>query len=67
MSSNYVLLGLGMVAAGPLTDAVGARWMWGGAAAFYLTAALVAATLARGLAIAGTAPQAAAEGAASSN
>jgi MFS family permease len=67
MSSNYVLLGLGMVAAGPLTDAVGGRWMWGGAAAFYLAAALVAAALARGLAIAVPAPQAAPEGAATSN
>jgi MFS family permease len=32
MSSNYALLGLGMVAAGPLTDLVGPRWVWGGAA-----------------------------------
>ena len=32
MSSNYALLGLGMVAAGALTDAFGARWVWGGAA-----------------------------------
>ena len=42
MSSNYALLGLGMVAAGALTDAFGARWVWGGAAAAYLVAALVA-------------------------
>ena len=61
MSSNYVLLGLGMVAAGPLTDVVGGRWMWGGAAAFYLAAALVAATLARGLAVASPAREAARE------
>ena len=32
MSSNYAVLGLGMAAAGPLTDAVGARWVWGGSA-----------------------------------
>ena len=42
MSSNYALLGLGMIAAGGLTDAYGARWVWGGAAAAYLAAALVA-------------------------
>ena len=30
MSSNYALLGVGMVAAGALTDAFGARWVWGG-------------------------------------
>ena len=29
MSSNYALLGLGMIAAGALTDAFGARWVWG--------------------------------------
>ena len=28
MSSNYALLGLGMIAAGALTDAFGARWVW---------------------------------------
>lgn len=63
MSSNYILLGLGMVAAGPLTNAVGGRWMWGGAAAFYLAAA---ASLARGL-TAAQAPLPATEGAAASN
>ena len=46
MSSNYALLGLGMVAAGALTDAFGARWVWGGAAAAYLAAALAAFVLA---------------------
>jgi MFS family permease len=46
MSSNYVLLGAGMVAAGALTDAFGARWVWGGAASAYLVAALLAAALA---------------------
>jgi MFS family permease len=49
MSSNYVMLGLGMVAAGQLTDAVGARWLWGGASVAFLLAALTALTLARGL------------------
>jgi MFS family permease len=47
MSSNYALLGIGMIAAGPLTDAVGARWVWGVAAVAYLVAALVALTLGR--------------------
>lgn len=46
MSSNYALLGLGMVAAGALTDAFGARWVWGGAAAAYLVAGLLAFALA---------------------
>jgi MFS family permease len=49
MSSNYVMLGLGMVAAGPLVDAFGARWLWGGASAAFLLAALTALALARGL------------------
>jgi len=47
MASNYTLLGAGMVAAGPLTDAFGARWVWGGAAAAYVVAALLASVLAR--------------------
>ena len=46
MSSNYALLGLGMVVAGALTEAVGARWVWGGAAATYLVAGLLALALA---------------------
>ena len=46
MSSNYALLGVGMVAAGALTDAFGARWVWGGAAAAYLVAGLLAFALA---------------------
>jgi MFS family permease len=46
MSSNYALLGLGMVVSGALTDAFGARWVWGGAAAAYLAAALFAFALA---------------------
>lgn len=48
MSSNYVLLGLGMAVAGPLVDAFGARWLWGGASVAFLLAALAAAVLARG-------------------
>lgn len=46
MSSNYALLGLGMIAAGWLTDLYGARWVWGGAAIAYLLAALLTAALA---------------------
>lgn len=47
MGTNYALLGLGMMAAGPLTDAVGARWVWGIAAATYLLAAVLAFGLSR--------------------
>lgn len=47
MSSNYAVLGLGMAAAGPLTDAVGARWVWGGSACLTAFAAFVGFTLAR--------------------
>jgi MFS family permease len=46
MSSNYALLGLGMIAAGALTDAFGARWVWAGAATAYLAASLAAFMLA---------------------
>jgi MFS family permease len=42
MSSNYAVLGLAMAAAGLLTDAFGARWVWIGAGICYLVAALVA-------------------------
>jgi MFS family permease len=49
MSSNYAILGLGMAAAGPLTDQVGARWGWGGSACLTAFAALVGYTLARGI------------------
>ena len=49
MSSNYVLLGLGMALAGPLVDAFGARWLWGGASVAFLLAAAAAAVMARGV------------------
>jgi MFS family permease len=52
MSSNYIVLGAGMVAAGPLVDAFGARWLWGGASALFLVAALTALALARGISVA---------------
>lgn len=49
MSSNYTVFLLGMLAAGPLTDEFGARWVWGGAALIAAVAALVGFTLARGI------------------
>lgn len=54
MSSNYVLLGLGMVAAGPIVDTFGARWLWGGAALAFVLAACAAAVLARGVGLGAT-------------
>jgi MFS family permease len=53
MSSNYALSGLAMAAAGPLTDAVGGRWMWGGAGAVFLAGSAVAVGMTRGLRLAG--------------
>ncbi|HSC91787.1 MAG TPA: MFS transporter [Gaiellaceae bacterium] len=49
MSVNFAVLGLGMAVAGPLTDAVGPRWLWGGAAAVFAVAAVVAWVLGRTL------------------
>ena len=48
MASNYAVLGLGMAVAGPLTDAFGARWVWGAASLAFLVAAGVALALMRG-------------------
>ena len=48
MSSNYTAFGLGMVAAGPLVDAFGARWLWGGASVAFLVGAISAVLLIRG-------------------
>jgi MFS family permease len=63
MSSNYAVFLVGMLFAGPLTDEYGARWVWGGAAAFAAMAALVGFALARGIdeEIPGRAPLAATE------
>jgi len=47
MSLNFAVLGLAIAVAGPITDAVGARWVWAGAAAAYAVAAVVAVALAR--------------------
>ena len=49
MSSNYLVLGLGMAAAGPLTNEFGARWVWGASACLTLVAAFVGYTFARGV------------------
>jgi MFS family permease len=49
MSSNYVVLGLGMLAAGPLTDALGPRAVWGVAGALSALAALIGLAKARGV------------------
>lgn len=49
MSSNAAVFGLGMIAAGPLTDAVGARWVWGAAAVLLAGAAAVGVPFARGV------------------
>ena len=47
ISVNSAMLGLAMAAAGPLTDAVGARWVWGLSAGAYALAAGVGLVLAR--------------------
>jgi MFS family permease len=48
MSSNFAVLGIGMLVAGPLTDAVGPRWVWAAAAGIMAVAAVVGLVLARG-------------------
>ena len=45
MSINFAALGAGMVAAGPVLDALGARWCWAVAAVLCGVAAIVAAGL----------------------
>jgi MFS family permease len=51
MSANYALLGAGMAVAGSITDAVGARWVFAGAAVLAGVAALVGRALTRQLGI----------------
>jgi MFS family permease len=48
MSVNYLVYGLGFVIAGPLTDSVGPRWVFGGVGAVLVFTSLVAYALARG-------------------
>ena len=49
MSSNYVVFLLGMLVAGPLTDELGARWVWGASACVAAVAALTGFLMARGI------------------
>jgi MFS family permease len=49
MSVGYAVLGLGMIAAGPLTNAIGARAMWGIAAGLTAIGAVAAFVLVRGV------------------
>jgi MFS family permease len=49
MSSSTVVLTLGMILAGRLTDIVGPRWVWGAAACLFVAAAVTAYVLARGV------------------
>jgi MFS family permease len=49
MSVGYAVLGIGMVAAGPLTNALGARAVWGIAAGLLAVAAVVGFGLLRGV------------------
>jgi MFS family permease len=48
MSVNYAVYGVGFVVAGPLTDSVGPRWVFGGVGVVLAGASLVALALARG-------------------
>jgi MFS family permease len=57
MSANYALLGAGMAVAGPITDAVGARWVFGGASVLAGIAALVGRALTRQLGVLGDADE----------
>jgi MFS family permease len=49
MSSNYAILGLGMLFAGPVTDALGPRAVWAVAGGLCGLAALIGLALARGV------------------
>jgi MFS family permease len=49
MSSNYVVVGVAMVAAGALVDIYGGRWIFGAASLAFLLAAATAALLAKGV------------------
>jgi MFS family permease len=50
MSVTFTFLGLGMAVAGPLTDILGGRWMWGVAAGAFAAASAAALVLGRGIA-----------------
>ncbi|MGZ4315945.1 MAG: MFS transporter [Gaiellaceae bacterium] len=49
MSVNYAVYGLGFVIAGPLTDGVGPRWVFGGVGVVLAFASFVAYALSRGV------------------
>jgi MFS family permease len=49
MSAGYAVLGIGMIVAGPLTNAIGARAVWGISAGLTAVAAFVALALVRGV------------------
>lgn len=49
MSSSFAVFALGMVVSGPLTDAIGPRWVWGVSAVFAALSSLIALALSRGL------------------
>jgi MFS family permease len=61
MSSNFAVLGLSMAGAGLLTDAVGARWALGAAAAANLAAGVIAVLMTRWLPVSHHAEQEALE------
>ncbi len=50
MSTNFVVMSVAMVSAGPFTEAAGARWVWAAAAAVVALSAITASFLARSLA-----------------
>jgi MFS family permease len=52
MSLSYGALGLGMIGAGPLTDAIGSREVWAAAAGLLAAAAPLAVALTRGVSLA---------------
>jgi MFS family permease len=58
MATFYATLGLGMAAAGPLTDALGGRWMWGIAGCVYLVGSVVAFAMVSRIRAAGLATEA---------
>ena len=47
MSANFAMLGIGMLLAGPATDSLGPRWVWGIAAVVMAVAAVLGFVLAR--------------------
>jgi len=49
MASTQVCVGIGLIVAGRLTDAFGARWVWGYAAVIALVASIIGGRLVRGV------------------